>query len=443
MAATYSRVTVVGQRRRMDAVLPVDEPLGRLLPDLMQMLDEPLERWPRRRFLTTVGGQLVAPENSLAGAQLTDGAVLRLVAEGELPPAPSVYDITEETVDDLGRRATAFQPQHRRALAGAALVISVLSAGIALANRSDAAVASFLLLLVATLTGAAGVALGRYRQPAIAITLLAMSSGLLALGLAVWAWAGGWPAPMAFAAGSVGLGLGAVLFAVAGLARGGLLGGAVTVVLAGWWILGVQAAGGDADRVAVVAGGLSVLLLGVLPRIALAMSGLTALDDRRTQGGEVLRTDVRTALNSAHLGIALATVPVAVSAVVSAEVMLQSWSGWSISIVVLLAFLLASRSRLYPLLTEVSALCAAALGIMLVFTIELSTKETGGALIAVGLLVVVGMVAAFGMSPEWPDHLQARSAQLLDAIEVAAMIALVPLAFGVFGVYSALLTVAG
>ena len=110
-----------------------------------------------------------------------------------------------------------------------------------------------------------------------------------------------------------------------------------------------------------MAGGLSVLVLGVLPRIALAMSGLTALDDRRTQGGEVLRTDVRAALNSAHLGIALATVPIAVSSVVSAVVMLRSWSGWSISIAVLLAFLLASRARLYPLLTEVAVLCAAAL----------------------------------------------------------------------------------
>lgn len=438
----YSRVTVVGQRRRMDAVLPVDEPLGRLLPDLLQMLDEPVDRWPRRRFLTTVGGALVAPENSLASARLSDGSVLRLAAEGELPPAPTVYDLTEETVDDLGRRATVFRPRHRRALAGAALVISVLSAGIALASRADPAAASFLLLLVATLTGFTGVALGRYRRPVAAITLLAMSAGTLALGLAVWAGAGGWPVPMVLAAGSVGLGIGAVLFAVAGLARGGLLGGTVTVTLAAWWIFGLQTAGGDGDRVAVVAAGLSVLLLGLLPRIALAMSGLTALDDRRAAGGEVLRTDVRTALNSAHLGIALATVPVAVSAVVSAEVMLRNWSGWSISIVVLLAFLLASRARLYPLLTEVAALCGAALGIMLVLTVELSTKETGGALIAVGLLVVVGMVAAFGLSPEWPEHLQARSAQVLDAIEVVAMVALVPLAFGVFDVYSALLDVA-
>ncbi|TDW84174.1 type VII secretion integral membrane protein EccD [Kribbella pratensis] len=441
MGATYSRVTVVGRRRRMDAVLPVDEPLGKLLPDLMQMLDEPVERWPRRRFLTTVTGEQVAPEYSLASAQLGDGAVLRLMAEGELPPPPTVYDITEETVDDLDRRATAFQPRHRRALAGAALVVSVLAGVIALVTQTDSDLALFLLLVLTTLTGFVGVVLGRYQRPVVGIPLLSIATGCLSIGLVVWAVAGGWSVPMAFAAGAAGVGIGAVLFAGAGLARGGVLGGTVTVAFAVCWIGGVRL-GIDADRVGVVAGALSVLVLGLLPRLGLAMSGLTALDDRRAQGVEVQRTDVHSAINAAHLGIALATVPVAVSSVASAVVMLRAWNGWSISVAVLLAFLLASRARLYPLLTEVAVLCAAALSIMLVLTFVLSTKEAGGALIAVGLLVVVGMVAAFGMRPESPQHLQARAAQILDAIEVAAMIAFVPLAFGVFDLYAKLLNVA-
>ncbi|MET9312003.1 EsaB/YukD family protein [Kribbella sp. NPDC003505] len=441
MGTTYSRVTVIGRRRRMDAVLPADEPLGKLLPDLMQMLDEPVERWPRRRFLTTVTGEQVAPEYSLASARLDDGAVLRLAAEGELPPAPTVYDITEEAVDDLERRGTAFQPRHRRALAGAALVLSVLAGAIALVSRSESDLALFLLLVVTTLTGFVGVVLGRYQRPVVGVPLLAIATGTLAIGLAVWAFAAGWSTPLALASGAVGVGIGALLFAGAGLSRGGVLGGLVTIAFAVLWIGGVQL-GADADRVAVLVGGLSVLVLGLLPRIGLAMSGLTGLDDRRAQGGEVQRTDVQAAINAAHLGIALATVPVAISSVAVAVLLLRTWNGWSISIAVLLAFLLASLARLYPLLTEVAVLCAAALGIMLVLTFELSSKETGGALIAVGLLVVVGMVAAFGMRPESPQHVQARASQLLDAVEVAAMIAFVPLAFGVFDVYAKLVGVA-
>ena len=99
----------------------------------MTMLDEPVERTPRRRFLTTVAGQLVAPENTLGSAQITDGTVLRLASEGEVPPPPTVYDVTEEAVEDLGRRGTAFETKHRRALAGVALVLSVLAMALAVA----------------------------------------------------------------------------------------------------------------------------------------------------------------------------------------------------------------------------------------------------------------------------------------------------------------------
>lgn len=62
MPAVYSRVTVIGRYRQVDAVLPADEPFGRLLPDLLQMLGEPLEPTPRRRYLTTATGAMVSPE---------------------------------------------------------------------------------------------------------------------------------------------------------------------------------------------------------------------------------------------------------------------------------------------------------------------------------------------------------------------------------------------
>lgn len=435
MAATYSRVTVIGHRRRMDTVLPVDEPLGRLLPDLLRMLDEPLERVPRRRFLTTAGGDLVDPGNSLGSAGITDGAVLRLASEGELPPAPVVYDVTEEAVEDRARRGTGFQPPHRRILAGAALVISVFAAAIALVTRADADLAVFLLFLVAVATGLFGAVLGRYKHPVVAVPLLSISTGTLACTFGTWSGSAGWPVPMVLGAGAGGLGLGALVFAAAGLARGGVAGGTVTVAVAGCWIGGIQA-GIEPGLVGVVVGILSIVLLGVLPRIALSLSGLTALDDRRATGDDVLRTDVRAALDAAHTGLALATLPIAVSATVAGAVMLRDWNGWTIAVAVLMAFLLASRSRLYPLLIEVSVLCAAALGILLLLTYELSTKQAGGALIAVGLLVLVGMVSGFGLGPSPPEHVRARSAQLLDTVEIIAVIALVPLALGAFGVYA-------
>ena len=65
MAAVYSRVTIIGRQRQMDAVLPVDEPLGRLMPDLLRMLGEPVDPSPRRRYLTTPTGQTVSIELTL------------------------------------------------------------------------------------------------------------------------------------------------------------------------------------------------------------------------------------------------------------------------------------------------------------------------------------------------------------------------------------------
>lgn len=439
MTTTYSRVTVIGQRRRMDAVLPLDEPLGRLLPDLLRMLDEPLERTPRRRFLTTASGDLVAPESSLGSARLTDGAVLRLAAEGELPPAPTVYDVTEEAVDDLGRRPATFETEHRRILAGAALVIAVLAAAIALVTRVEANLAVFLLFLTAVVTGLFGCVLGRYERPVVAVPLLSIATGTVAGALGVWAASADWGVWLVVGAAAAGLGIGALLFAVAGLARGGVVGGTVAVLLAGAWVGGVRL-GIEPDRVAVVLGVVSVLLLGVLPRAALAVSGLTALDDQRAAGQEIGREDVRAALNATHLGLALATVAIAASAAAAGAVMLPRWSGWTVSIAILMAFLLASRSRLYPLLVEVAVLCTASLATLLVLTYELSVQETGGALIAVGILIVVAMIGAFGLGPNPPEHVRARFAQVLDTVEVIAVIAMVPLALGAFGVFSDLLT---
>ena len=37
-AARYSRVTLVGARRRIDLVVPSTEPVGTLLPDLLRLV---------------------------------------------------------------------------------------------------------------------------------------------------------------------------------------------------------------------------------------------------------------------------------------------------------------------------------------------------------------------------------------------------------------------
>jgi type VII secretion integral membrane protein EccD len=432
----YSRVTVIGQRRRLDAVLPADEPLGVLLPDLLRMLDEPLQQTPQRRFLTTATGVLVPPEGTLGSAQITDGAVLRLAAEGELPPPPTVYDVTEEAVKDLKRRGATFKPAHRRILAGAGLVFSAIAGAVALLMSSPGALTGTVLLVLAAICAFVGIALGRAGNKVVAIPLVTITTVVLSLTVGFWALDAGWETGLVITTAALALSFGPLFFAGAGLAGGGVVAGATSVLFVAVWMIGTGLA---AERVGALAALLAVLLLGLLPRLALSLSGLSGLDDRRASGQEIMRGDVRSALNAAHLGLALATVPIAVSSAVAGVMLLRDGSAWAVSLALVVAFLLASRSRLYPLVSEVAVLFAASFTVVAGCVLIAAIKGQGGAFIALGLLVLVAMLCAFGLSFAPAEHVRARLTQLLDYLEVGAIIVTVPLALGVFGVYTDLL----
>lgn len=74
-----SRVTLVGERRRVDLVLPSREPIGLLLPEVMRLLDDRASARPELRHLVTVDGSALDQDSTLESAGVPDGAVLRLV----------------------------------------------------------------------------------------------------------------------------------------------------------------------------------------------------------------------------------------------------------------------------------------------------------------------------------------------------------------------------
>jgi type VII secretion integral membrane protein EccD len=436
--STYSRVTVIGQRRRLDAVLPADEPLGVLLPDLLRMLNEPMQQTPQRRFLTTTTGVLVPPEGTLASAQIIDGSVLRLAAEGELPPPPTVYDVTEEAVEDLKRRGTTFKPDHRRVLAGAGLVFSVIAGAISVLVAAPNVLTGVILVVLAAICAFIGIALGRTGNKLVAVPLVTVATVVLALAVGFWALDAGWELGLVITVGALCLAFGPMFYAAAGVAGGGVVAAATAILFVAVWMVGVGT-GLAWERIGALAALLAVLLLGLLPRLALSLSGLSGLDDKRASGQEIMRGDVQSALNAAHLGLALATVPIAVSSAVAGIQLLQEGSGWAVALALVLAFLLASRSRLYPLVSEVAVLFAAAFTVVSGCVLIAAVNGQGGAFIALGLLVLVAMFCAFGLGFAPAEHVRARLTQLLDYLEVCAIIVTVPLALGVFGVYSKLL----
>lgn len=87
--AQLSRVTLVGERRRADIVLPSDTPIGQLLPDILQLLDDRAASRPMTRQLITSDGSALPHDSTLSSAEIADGAVLRLVRAHSAPPPPS------------------------------------------------------------------------------------------------------------------------------------------------------------------------------------------------------------------------------------------------------------------------------------------------------------------------------------------------------------------
>ncbi|GLW49817.1 hypothetical protein Stsp02_54780 [Streptomyces sp. NBRC 14336] len=439
-----SRVTLVGERRRVDLVLPSQEPVGVLLPEVMRLLDDRVGERPELRHLVTADGSALAHDSTLESAGIADGAVLRLVRAEDAPSAPVVHDVTDEVADDLDLRAWRWSPSARRVVAGAATVLWAVAAALVARSHFELPAVGTALLAVTPLSALAGVLLGRARRHALAATLLSTAAALSVL--ATWtcadAYDWGAPARLAGVAGAATLSMLLVgWFTPVG--RGALIGGATLGGFLVLWEAGFALQGGvETGAQQVRAGSLlavvAVVGLGLLPRLALMASGLTGLDDRRTGGASVSRYQVGTALAATHRGLALATVVLAVSAAASGVLVLRDPSAWTVSLAVVIALSLALRARAFPLTAEVVVLllAASAVAVRLVVGWAEHAVDATGPVAVLGLLAALPVVA---LAFEPAEHVRVRLRRAGDLLESLAVISLFPLVIGVFGVYGRLL----
>jgi type VII secretion integral membrane protein EccD len=433
----YSRVTLVGARRRIDLVLPSTEPVGSLLPDLLVMVGDEAASPPRARQLVGSDGEVLAPDVTLAEAQVRDGAVLRLVARHDVPPAPVVHDVIEEVSDDTDARAWRWGPVARRWTVTCGVVAGCLLLAWMLARAAPSApLAADALIVAAFGLLAGGIVAGRMREPAG--TALTLGGGAVALA-ASWTATGvaGWQQHARLVTAAAVLAAATVLLGLTSpLGRVGVVGGGLALALAAAWGAGAAAAL-PPQRLAAVMAVASVVLLGLLPRVALTASGLTALDDRRTAGAEIGRQDAVAAVDGAHRSLSIATVATAASSALAGVLLAGAPSRWTVPLALALTVVLASRARVFPLVAEVAALLAAA-GAVLAALLGLWLDRSGlaGPVAAVLTLVAVGLVV---IAVEFPEHVRARFRRHGDRLEAVAVLAVVPLAIGVFGIYGRLL----
>ncbi|MFD0686797.1 EsaB/YukD family protein [Actinomadura fibrosa] len=437
--SAWSRVTLVGEYRRVDMVLPAQEPIGALMPEVLELLGDPVQNPPRLRHLATSSGEVLDPGSSLADRQVPDGAVLRLVRSDEPLPAPVVHEVPEVVGDALDGRLWRWGPAAVRWTATATLVALAVAMGLVIRVGADAAAVPGGLAALAALLLAAGAAVGPAGREPLG-TALVLGGGAEAA-LAVWTAAdrygwpdwGRWTALAALAAALV-----VVLGLTSPLGRGGLIGGAVAGLLAAAG--GVSAASGlDTARVAAVLALACVVLLSVVLRLALTLSGLTVLDDRRGAGGAVPRGDVLRAIDHAHRTMMIATVAVAVAAAVAGLGALTRFDGWTATLAALLAVVVASRARMFPLIVQKAGLFASAVVIAAGLAVHWAEHVSWGAAPALGLLVAGLALPVAVLGAEQSDHVRARLRRVVNRIEAVAVVLVVPVAIGTFGLVDRLL----
>jgi type VII secretion integral membrane protein EccD len=426
-----SRVTLVGPRRRVDLVLPTDEPIGILLPDIVAMLGHRPGGEPGGYQLTTVDGRVLPPTATFRSAGVPDGAMVHLDRLTETPPAPTVLDVTDEVADDLEKRHGRWGPTARTTTATAIVVVTMIVAARLAAPRVGPV--GLVAAGAAVLLAGTAIAIAGSRGVGIAALLGGAAAGTVH----VPAFADDLPHRVALVVIAVAVTVQALAVATVH-DRAGEFGAGTLLVLTGGWTALLRT-GVPVERAAAVMAVIAVATLGLLPRWAMIVSGLTRLDDRAAGREPVPRRATHTAVDEAHRGLAVACVAVAASGALSGWLLAQAATGWATALAALLAVALLLRLRAYPLAVEVVALVAAALavvaGLLHRWLRTAPEQWWAGALVALG----VATVALLVLSGDAPPHVRARARQVADRVEAIAVIALVPATVGLFGVYSRLL----
>lgn len=426
MVTRFTRLSIVAGDNQLDVSLPSSRPVAELLPELPMMFGLPRTTPPTVWALSIPRLGTLAGERSLADAGILDGDVLFLSETGAAAESPVVDDVLtaiSAAVDDQGRP-----------WAGAARdwVITCLLAAVGLALIAALAAIPNPRLSGALLLAASAATVGG----AVALR----GHGGLVLG-----WTGLASAPAALfqltdradldvrfvAAAAAGLaGASAVAYAaghartvvVAGLASGGVVGAAA----------GVLAAGADGSSIAAWASIGMVIILGVLPQLALATSGLLGLVRRAEAGEPARREAVNRSLATSRATIdgtlaALGLVGCAgVGTLIWAGRPAQAWLGGLVALI----FLLRSRSVsqalqvAFLLAVPVTALVATAAAIP--HWAHVHSPAIRAAVWAVGTLGAAVLIAVAGYT-RLPEVTSARLSRLWDRVDLVAVVALVPI----------------
>lgn len=443
---SYCRVVVIAPSTRVDLALPADVPIIDLLPMLLQYAGEMHDDGGGQHGgwkLVRVGHGELDGGRTLRSLDVADGEVLRLVAREERDVVPVFDDIVDAIA---AARSDRINTRSVNPGLGASVVVAAMAVGaLTLFYRDVSIVDAYIaggiaLALLGLATAVAKGAGDRILATATAASGIPFTvvCGLNAVpgNFGRWGVLLGATIALVYSLGAeLALGTGTVVFA--GAATTSLLTGLSALVAGLVHVTPLQ----------VVAGAIAVALaaLSVLPRLAVRLARLplatvptTSEDLQATDDiGDIGDVSARARLAGEYLtgtqiGCALTIAFSAMLLAVHDSIMSDALAATAVVAMALRARSVASLGARIALLGS-----AAASGVVAAGALTLRLKAGNG----IGLLITelaVGALALFLATARSRRPVSPQSMRLIDFFESAVVVAVLPLAVGVMGLYTAL-----
>jgi type VII secretion integral membrane protein EccD len=454
------RVTIIAPNGRVDVALPVDVPVADLLPTLLRHAGADLADrgvvhggWSLQRL----GETPLDNGMSVTSLNIRDGELLYLRPRQAQLPEMAFDDVVDAVATASRDRSTRWQPTTTRRVSLIGAVVTLLVAALVLLGSGPPWVAPSLVAGVLTVTLVlAGAVVSRAVGDAPGGALL----GWVALPFAAIGGAAGLGSDhglTGFGAASL-LGASAAVLVTALLAAfavadrvPGLVGAAVAAFIA--MLAALLDLGTDLTAAGVAAITVSVALAGTplipafafrLAELPLPVVPLTAEDLRRDTSVVQGRTVLARTLTADQYVTGLAGATAAL--VVGCELLLAPEPGgtapWLVGVV---AIAVALRARPFiGRLQRVWLLVAAGAGALLLAVSNAARHGQVAALAAVGLPLLLAATLLLASGLRKPGHrLSPPWGRAGDLLEALAVIAIVPLALGVLGLYGYVRGLAG
>ena len=401
----YTRLTVISAQARAEVVMPSDEPVGAQLPELLSLLGTAQGTQLAPIQIVRSGGDILDLERSLVQQEVLDGEIVRIMTDDEVPPPTEVSDISGLLTDMTDAHPGRWNDLSRLLGAGVLLAVSAVAAAWAAPRGLIATVPSWGLLLpgLGTMLLAAFISQGR----SISSRQIGALATFLAFGLLV-------PAIYTLATGPVSDRLLAVAASLTAVALAVLGRGNVG------WAFGVTA----------------LVCLGILPWLALLVSGTSRLDDAALAGALPSRRRVLQDLATAHETLAGSCLAAAAVLSWSSTILAASSNAWARALCAVVVIAALLRSRAFPLRSEVLSLWLAAIPPTLVLSGAITQPGARAAILLLSGLALASL-SLYRPAPQT----RVRLRRLGDRLESLCLAATLPLLCGISGLFTHLLGV--